>query len=129
METLEKLGLKNPTSVGLGEDFFLKNMLKGCFYLIFLGRLQADNDGWLILFQDLYNDLVSRPLVVSLRDVSAENAVVGSAEMSLVPLLHAHNEARNDVVWIGWGIDLCGKHCHASKDFTFFQKTIACIIS
>ena len=103
---------------------------KGCFYQkLFWGRLQAGNDGWLILLQDLYNDLVSRPLVVSLRDVSAENAVVGSAEMSLVPLLHAHNEARNDVVWIGWGIDLCGKHCNASKDFTFFQETIACIIS
>ena len=47
--------------------------------------------------QDLYNDLVSRPLVVSLRDVSAENAVVGSAEMSLVPLLHAHNEISVDL--------------------------------
>ena len=29
--------------------------------------------------QDLYNDLVERSLVISLRDASAENAVVGKA--------------------------------------------------
>ena len=44
METRE-VGFKNPTSVGLGEDFCLKNIFKGCFYHIFLGRLQAGNDG------------------------------------------------------------------------------------
>lgn len=42
--------------------------------------------------QDLYNDVVERALVVSLRDAAAENAPIGTAEVSLVPLLHDSKE-------------------------------------
>ena len=48
--------------------------------------------------QDLYNDMVERPLVVSLRDAAAENAPIGTGEISLVPLLHDATE-----VWPGRG--------------------------
>eukprot|EP00439_Symbiodinium_sp_Y106_P048723 s2732_g6.t1 len=41
---------------------------------------------------DLYNDVVQRPLVLSVRDAAAENALIGSAELSLVPLLHSVTE-------------------------------------
>mmetsp|Transcript_6430 Transcript_6430/g.11486 ORF Transcript_6430/g.11486 Transcript_6430/m.11486 type:complete len:1105 (+) Transcript_6430:44-3358(+) len=42
--------------------------------------------------QDLYNDLVEKPLVVSLRDAGADNALVGRAQVSLLPLLHDQTE-------------------------------------
>ncbi|CAE7577704.1 unnamed protein product [Symbiodinium natans] len=47
--------------------------------------------------QDLYNDVVQRPLVLSVRDAAAENAVIGSAEFSLVPLLHDTMEVTAEV--------------------------------
>ncbi|CAJ1366532.1 unnamed protein product [Effrenium voratum] len=47
--------------------------------------------------QDLYNDLVERSLVISLRDASAENAVVGKAELNLSPLLHDSTEVSADL--------------------------------
>ena len=46
--------------------------------------------------QDLYNDMVERPLVVSLRDAAADNAPIGTGEISLVPLLHDATEAMGD---------------------------------
>mmetsp|Transcript_9050 Transcript_9050/g.21671 ORF Transcript_9050/g.21671 Transcript_9050/m.21671 type:complete len:1021 (+) Transcript_9050:45-3107(+) len=42
--------------------------------------------------QDLYNDIVGRRLVISLRDAAVENAVIGKAELSLLPLLHDSTE-------------------------------------
>eukprot|EP00913_Durusdinium_trenchii_P022135 g20799.t1 len=47
--------------------------------------------------QDLYNDVVERPLVISIRDAGAENALIGSAEISLVPLLHDATEVALDL--------------------------------
>lgn len=44
--------------------------------------------------QDLYNDMVERPLVVSLRDAAADNAPIGTGEISLVPLLHDATEVQ-----------------------------------
>eukprot|EP00435_Cladocopium_sp_Y103_P029904 s3412_g7.t1 len=47
--------------------------------------------------QDLYNDMVERPLVVSLRDAAADNAPIGTGEISLVPLLHDATEVSLDL--------------------------------
>lgn len=47
--------------------------------------------------QDLYNDIVQRPLVLSVRDAATENALIGSAELSLVPLLHSVTEVAAQV--------------------------------
>ncbi|CAK9033638.1 Endoglucanase, partial [Durusdinium trenchii] len=47
--------------------------------------------------QDLYNDVVERPLVISISDAGAENALIGSAEISLVPLLHDATEVALDL--------------------------------
>lgn len=49
--------------------------------------------------QDLYNDLVTRRLEVTLRDAGAgaDNAIIGSAELDLLPLLHASTEISTEL--------------------------------
>jgi tetratricopeptide (TPR) repeat protein len=47
--------------------------------------------------QPLYDDLVSRKLQITLRDAERENAVIGEATLSLLPLLHGQTEVAEDV--------------------------------
>lgn len=42
--------------------------------------------------QDLFNDLVSKPLSITLRDAGADSVVIGRTEISLLPLLHDSTE-------------------------------------
>ena len=66
--------------------------------------------------QDLYNDMVERPLVVSLRDAAADNAPIGTGEISLVPLLHDATEAPQEGsvesgLCVKMGGYFCGDFC------------------
>eukprot|EP00930_Biecheleria_cincta_P037891 TRINITY_DN26044_c0_g1_i1.p1 TRINITY_DN26044_c0_g1~~TRINITY_DN26044_c0_g1_i1.p1 ORF type:complete len:1115 (+),score=239.31 TRINITY_DN26044_c0_g1_i1:70-3414(+) len=47
--------------------------------------------------QDLYNDLVARPLTITLRDAGADNAVIGRTELDLLPLLHESREISTEL--------------------------------
>lgn len=47
--------------------------------------------------QELYDDLVDKELVVTLRDVKAEDAVIGQASLNLSPLLHDCTEVGGEM--------------------------------
>mmetsp|Transcript_7316 Transcript_7316/g.16568 ORF Transcript_7316/g.16568 Transcript_7316/m.16568 type:complete len:1027 (-) Transcript_7316:45-3125(-) len=47
--------------------------------------------------QDLFDDIVSKTLDVTLCDAAAENAVIGTTKLSLLPLLHDQTEIEMEV--------------------------------